>query len=79
MGEDVQMPATLKKPEAEKSSDFDEFDRVKLKKAISVEGKDFAPGLAGTIVLCHGHEAYEIEFDGIHDVFGVPAEFLEKA
>jgi hypothetical protein len=72
------MPATSAKAEAEKPSDFDELDRVKLKKAISVEGRDFAPGLTGTVVLRHGHKAYEVEFDAIQDVFGIPAEYLEK-
>jgi hypothetical protein len=72
------MPAPSPRPETAKPPDFDELDRVKLKKAIAVEGRDFRSGLAGTIVLCHGHEAYEVEFDSIDDVFGIPAEYLEK-
>jgi hypothetical protein len=72
------MPDTSVKPEADRSSGFDELDRVRLKRAISVEGRDFAPGLTGTIVLRHGHKAYEVEFDAISDVFGIPEDYLEK-
>jgi len=72
------MPAPSTQPETAKLPDFGELDRVKLKEAIAVEGRDFRSDLAGTIVLCHGHEACEVEFDSIDDVFGLPAEYLGK-
>ncbi len=55
-----------------------DLDRVKLKKAVTVEGTSLRSGLEGTIVLCHGTEAYEVEFDGISDFFALEPDFLEK-
>ncbi|WP_234731726.1 hypothetical protein [Acidocella facilis] len=72
------MPAPVARYERETPSGFSELDRVKLRKAISVEGRDFAPGLQGTVVLLHGHKACEVEFDTIQDTFGIPTEYLEK-
>jgi len=57
---------------------LDELDRVRLNKAVRTEGRALASGLTGTVVLCHGVAAYEVEFDGIHDFFEVKAEDLEK-
>ncbi len=73
-----EMPPTSAKPETKPPSGFDELDRVMLKEASAVEGRALAPGFVGTVVFCHGSTAYEVEFDGIHDVFGVPAEYLDK-
>lgn len=74
----ILMPTSSAKPKSERASGFDELDRVKLKKAISVEGRTLDAGLTGTIVLCHGTTAYEVEFDAIDDdVFGIPAKYLE--
>jgi hypothetical protein len=72
------MPVTSAKPATARTPRFEELDRVKLTKAISVEGRMLQPDLTGTVLLCHGRTAYEVEFDGIQDVFGVPAEFLER-
>jgi hypothetical protein len=55
-----------------------ELDRVKLVKAVSDKGRALGPGLQGTVVLCHGLEAYEVEFDGIDDFFQISAKDLEK-
>ena len=55
-----------------------ELDRVKLTKTVRDKGKAIGPGLRGTIVLCHGVEAYEVEFDGIDDFFQISAKDLEK-
>jgi hypothetical protein len=55
-----------------------ELDRVKLVKAVSDRGRALGPGLQGTVVLCHGAEAYEVEFDGIDDFFQISAKDLEK-
>ncbi len=57
---------------------FGELDRVKLKRAVSTEARDFDPGMMGTIVHCHGTQAYEVEFDGIDDFFQIAAEDLAK-
>jgi hypothetical protein len=57
---------------------FRELDHVRLTRAVSVKDRAFAPGLAGTIVYCHGVEAYEVEFPGIKDIFQIPAGDLEK-
>lgn len=57
-----------------------ELDRVRLTKAVSDKGRQLAPGLKGTVVLCHGTEAYEVEFDAIgDDFFQIAAKDLEKA
>jgi hypothetical protein len=55
-----------------------ELDRLKLVKAVTDKGRALGPGLRGTVVLCHGSEAYEFEFDGIDDFFQVSAKDLEK-
>jgi hypothetical protein len=55
-----------------------ELDRVKLVKAVQDKGRALGPGLQGTIVLCHGAEAYEVEFDEIDDFFQISAKDLEK-
>jgi len=55
------------------------LDRVKLVKAVSDRGRALGPGLQGTVVLCHGAEAYEVEFDGIDDFFQISAKDLEKS
>ncbi len=57
---------------------LDELDRVRLKKTVSERDRVLRAGLTGTIVLCHGTVAYEVEFDGIHDFFEVRADDLEK-
>ena len=49
-----------------------------LKEDFQVEGRALGAGLVGTIMRCHGSQAYEVAFDGIHDVFGVLAEYLDK-
>jgi len=73
------MRAQAAKPdETSNPSSFDELDKVKLTKAITAKGKSFAPGIRGTIVYCHGTQAYEVEFPGIHDFFQIPAEYLQK-
>ncbi len=72
------MPVTSTKHETARATGFDELDRVKLKRDILVEGRKLDSDLTGTIVLCHGSKAYEVEFDGIHDVFGIPADDLDK-
>jgi hypothetical protein len=56
---------------------LDELDRVRLNKAVQTEGRTLASGLTGTVLLCYGTKAYEVEFDGIHDFFEVKAEDLE--
>jgi len=58
---------------------FNELDKVKLIKTVIAKGRSFPGGLAGTVVYCHGTEAYEVEFPGIHDFFQIPAGYLEKA
>ena len=58
---------------------FGELDIVRLKKPIMVKGQALASGLTGTIVYCHGVEAYEVEFSGLNDIFQIYAEDLEKA
>jgi hypothetical protein len=78
LGEKSVMPVTSTKRETAPPSGFDELDRVKLKKDILVEGRTLGSDLTGTVVLCHGSKAYEVEFDGIHDVFGIPADYLDK-
>jgi hypothetical protein len=55
-----------------------DLDRVKLKRAVTVEGTSLRSGLEGTVVLCHGSKAYEVEFDGIEDFFAMEPEVLEK-
>jgi hypothetical protein len=55
-----------------------ELDRVRLKRAMTVEGASLRSGLEGTVVLCHGSKAYEVEFDGIEDFFAMEPEVLEK-
>jgi hypothetical protein len=45
---------------------------------VSERDRVLRAGLTGTIVLCHGTVAYEVEFDGIHDFFEVRADDLEK-
>jgi len=73
------MPDTIvKQGEVPKPATLGELERVRLKNAVESEGRALASGLTGTIVLCHGTQAYEVEFDGIHDVFGISAEDLEK-
>jgi hypothetical protein len=76
------MPAiTTGKTEARKSvhlTGLRELDRVKLVSAVSDKGRALGPGLQGTVVLCHGSEAYEVEFDGIDDFFQISAKDLEK-
>jgi hypothetical protein len=57
---------------------LDELDRVKLVKAVTDKGMALGAGMRGTIVLCHGAEAYEVEFDGIDDFFQISARDLEK-
>jgi len=57
---------------------FNELDRVKLKKSLETEGAALGAGLEGTIVLCHGNEAFEVEFEGIHDFFQIEWDDLEK-
>ena len=57
-----------------------ELDRVKLTRAVDDKGRKLAPGLQGTVVLCHGTAAYEVEFDSIDDdFFQISASDLEKA
>ena len=61
------------------SAALGELDRVALKRAVSDKGRALPPGLTGTVVLCHGATAYEVEFDAIDgDFFQIPAEDLEK-
>jgi hypothetical protein len=76
------MPAiTTGKTEARKSARLtalDELDRVTLVSAVSDKGMTLDPGLQGTVVLCHGSEAYEVEFDGIDDFFQISAKDLAK-
>jgi hypothetical protein len=55
-----------------------DLDRVKLRKAVTVEGRSLHSGLQGTVVLCHGTKAYEVEFDGIEDFFAMEPDVLEK-
>jgi len=55
-----------------------ELDRVRLRKALETEGSVLRSGLEGTIVLCHGNVAFEVEFDGIEDFFEIYWEDLEK-
>jgi len=55
-----------------------DLDRVKLRKAVTVEGRSLRSGLQGTVVLCHGTSAYEVEFDGIEDFFAMEPDVLEK-
>jgi hypothetical protein len=56
-----------------------ELDRVKLTETITAKGRILRSGLVGTIVYCHGSEAYEVEFPGISDFFQVPQGSLAKA
>jgi hypothetical protein len=74
------MSVPVTKPEDKsKPADFDELDKVKLTKTITAKGKTFPPGLEGIIGYCHGTEAYEVEFPGIHHFFfQVPFGSLEK-
>lgn len=74
------MPAPVFKPdEKDEPLSFDELDRVRLTKAITAKGRKFDPGISGTVVYCHGKDAYEVEFPGIKDFFQIPAGYLEKA
>lgn len=73
------MPAPAVKTDEEgKTLPFYELDKVRLTKAITAKGRRFSPGLVGTVVYCHGKEAYEIEFPKISDFFQMPAGYLEK-
>jgi hypothetical protein len=76
------MPATrVRKREEQKAAlppALHELDRVKLVNSVSDKGRALGPGLRGTVVLCHGSEAYEVEFDGIDDFFQISAKDLEK-
>jgi hypothetical protein len=57
-----------------------ELDRVTLRRAVTDKGRMLAPGLKGTVVLCHGTDAYEVEFDDIaDDFFQIAAKDIEKA
>jgi len=58
---------------------FDELDRVRLKTSVCDKGTLLPAGKQGTIVLCHGIEAYEVEFPDIQDFFQIKAQDLEKA
>jgi len=55
-----------------------ELDRVRLRRALETEGSVLGLGLEGTILLCHGNVAFEVEFDGIEDFFEIYWEDLEK-
>ncbi len=56
-----------------------ELDRVKPRRTVNDKGRKLAPGLQGTVVLCHGNAAYEVEFDSIdNDFFQISAGDLEK-
>jgi hypothetical protein len=55
-----------------------ELDRVTLVAAVSDKGRALGAGLEGTVVLCHGAEAYEVEFDGIDDFFQIKGKDLKK-
>jgi hypothetical protein len=59
--------------------EFQEFDRVKLVKAITAKGRALRVGLAGSVVYCHGGDAYEVEFSGISDFFQIPRDHLQKS
>jgi hypothetical protein len=56
-----------------------ELDRVKLTETVTAKGRVLRSGMEGTIVYCHGSEAYEVEFPGISDFFQVPRVSLIKA
>jgi hypothetical protein len=72
------MPAPATRS-SEGDKPLEELDRVKLIKAVHDKGRLLGPGLTGTVVLCHGSDAYEVEFDSIDDdFFQIPAEYLEK-
>jgi len=58
---------------------FDELDRVWLKSPVHDKGTRLPAGKQGIIVLCHGTEAYEVEFPDIQDFFQIKAQDLEKA
>jgi hypothetical protein len=75
------MPLTKAKKDRQESPAMpalQELDRVKLTKAVSDKGRALGSGSKGTIVLCHGTEAYEVEFDGIEDFFQISAKDLAK-
>ncbi len=55
-----------------------DLDRVALTQALIVDGVTLAQGRIGTVVFCHGAEAYEVEFEGIDDFFQIRSGFLSK-
>jgi len=57
---------------------FEELDRVRLRRSLETERRALSSGLEGTIVLCHGNVAFEVEFDGTDDFFCIYREDLEK-
>jgi fatty acid/phospholipid biosynthesis enzyme len=63
----------------EASSVFRDLDRVRLTETITEKGRTLFAGLEGTIVYCHGSEAFEVEFQGISDFFQVSQANLVKA
>jgi hypothetical protein len=58
-------------PEPGTRAVFDELDRVRLRKSLETERRALPSGLEGTIVLCHGNVAFEVEFNGIYDFFEI--------
>jgi hypothetical protein len=56
---------------------FSELSVVKLRQSATIEGIDLSKGDEGTIVLCHGNEAYEIEFAQYDTVVCVSATLIE--
>jgi len=71
------MPVPLAKSAA--SAAFAELEHVRLKHAVHDKGTLLPAGKQGTIVLCHGTEAYEVEFPDIQDFFQIKAQDLERA
>jgi len=55
-----------------------DLDRVALTKALTLDGITLEQGRIGTVVFCHGAEAYEVEFEGIDDFFQIRSGFLTK-
>jgi UDP-N-acetylglucosamine pyrophosphorylase len=55
------------------------LDLVRLKTSVCDKGTLPPAGKQGTILLCHGIEAFQVEFPDIQDFFQIKAQDLEKA
>jgi len=55
-----------------------DLDRVSLKSPLIIKDRVLASGMIGTVVYCHGAQAFEVEFPEIYDIFQIAADDLDK-